>query len=136
MHVTPLDESQFVSISYEYSHTTYVPVSCDYYDSFDYNVDTCPLLGRSKRLEALTVFNRELYLHSLLNTNFTLASSTPEAMSCDDFDVRSKAPIPLGNDFCDDAHGDQLEEANDFSSPLAVAPFLEFSTAIDHPRVV
>jgi len=125
-----------VSISYKHSHTLYVPVSRDYYDSFYRNVDTCPLLGRPDRLKALTMFNRELYLRSLLKTDLSLASPTPEAISCDDFDVRSKASIPLGYDFRDDAHGDQLEKANDSSSPLAVAPFLKLSIVIDHPRII
>jgi len=46
MHVIQLDENQFGEISYEYSHTLYVPISCDYCDLFDHDVDTCLLLGR------------------------------------------------------------------------------------------
>ena len=55
MHATPLDKSQFGVTSYEHSHTPCVPISCDYYDSFYYDVDTCPLLGRPHRLGSLVV---------------------------------------------------------------------------------
>ena len=68
----------------------------------------------------MVAFNRELYLHSLLKTDLTLGSSTPEVGSCDDFDVRSKAPIPLGHGFHDDTHCDDLEEAINLLSHLTV----------------
>jgi len=80
------------------------------------------LLGRSHRLEALTVFNRELYWHTLLRTRLSLGSPTPEVSSYDDFDVRSEELIPSGHDFHDDAHCDDLEEDSDPSSLLAAAP--------------
>ena len=112
-------------ISYEHSHTKYVPIS------FDHDVDTCPLLGSPHISEGLAAFNRELYLCSLLNTNFSLGSSTLEVRFCDDLDVRSQAPIPLGHDFHDGAHCDDREEVSDPLSPLAVASSLEFSTVSD-----
>ena len=62
MHATSLNESRFEDISYERYHTPCAPISCDYYDSFDQDVDICPLLGRPHRLEALAAFNREIYL--------------------------------------------------------------------------
>ena len=54
-------------------------------------IDTCPLLGRLHRLEALVALTKEVYLHSLLKTDLSLDSSIPKARSCDDFDVRSEA---------------------------------------------
>ena len=62
MHATPPDESQFKGISYGHSHAPCESASYDYCDSFDHDVDTCPLLGRPHRLEALAAFNREIYL--------------------------------------------------------------------------
>jgi len=65
MYVTSLDESQFGDISYEHDDTPCVPISCDYCDSLDHDVDSCPQLGRPHRLDALVTFNRELfYLHN------------------------------------------------------------------------
>ena len=81
------------------AYTLCVPISCNYHDSFDHDVDTCPLLGREYILEAFVAFNRDLYLHTLLKTNLSLDSSTPEARSCDDFNVRSETLIPLGHSF-------------------------------------
>lgn len=134
MCVAPLDESQFGGISYEHSHIPCVSISCDYCDSFDHDIDSCSLLGRPHILVALATLNRELYLHSLLKTDLSLGSSTPKASSCDDFDVRSETPIPLGHDFHDDTYCDDLEGAGDLSSPLVVAPSLEFRTVSDHPE--
>ena len=56
MHAISLDESQIGGISYEYSHAPCVPISCDYCDVFDHDVNTCSLLGKSHRLEALAAF--------------------------------------------------------------------------------
>ena len=94
MHATHLDKSMFEGLSYAHSHARCVFISCDYCDSFDHVVDICPLLGRPHRLEALAAFNREIYLQSLLKTDLSLGSPTPETRSCDDFDVRSEASIP------------------------------------------
>jgi len=80
----------------------------------------------------LAAFNRELYLCNLLKTDLSLGSSTSEARFYDDFDVRSEASIPLRYGFNDDTHCDDLKKASDPSSPLAVAPALEFSTCSDH----
>jgi len=57
-----------------------------------------------------------------------LGSPAPEARSCDAFDVRNETSIPLGHNFYDDTHCDELEKASDPSSPLALAPSLKFST--------
>lgn len=73
MHSTPLDESQIEGICYEHSHSPCAHIACDYYGSFDYDVDTCPLLCRPHRLGALTTFNREMYLQILLKTDLSLA---------------------------------------------------------------
>ena len=93
-----------MGLSCEYSHISCALDSCDYCDSFDYDVDIYPLLGRPHRLEALVAFSREIYLQSLLKTDLR---------SCDDFDVRSEASIPLGDDFYDDTHSDDLEVSSD-----------------------
>jgi len=136
MHATPVDEIQIGGICYEDSHTPCAPISCYYCDSFDHDVDTYPLLRRPHRLEALASFNREIYLQSLLNTDLSLGPPTPEARSCDEFDIRSEVFIPLGHDFYDDTPCDDLGEAGDPSSPLVVAFSLDFSTVSDHPRIV
>jgi len=95
-------------LSYEHSCTPCAPILYDYYDSYDHDVDTSSLLSRAHRLEALASFNREIYLQNLLKTDLSLDSSTPKASSCDDFDVRSEALIPLGHDFYDDTHSKTL----------------------------
>jgi len=102
--------------------------------SFDHEVDTCPLLARPHWLKALVALNRELYFRSLLKTDLCLRSSSPKARSCDDSNIRREAPIPLRYGFHDDTHSHDLEEVSDPSSPLAVAPSLEFSTISDHPK--
>jgi len=66
MYTAQLDENQFEGISYAHYHTPCAYISCDYCDSFDHDVDTCPLLSRPYKLEALAAFNREIYLQSLL----------------------------------------------------------------------
>jgi len=76
----------------------------------------------------LAAFSKELYLNNLLKADPGLGSPTPEIRSCEDFDVRSEAPIPLGHYFHNDTHCDDLEQENDPSPRLAVAPFLDFST--------
>jgi len=134
MHIIPLDESQFGAISYRHPHTPYAPPSCDYCDFFDHDVDSRLLLGRPHRLEALAAFNRKLYLHNLLKTNLSLSSHTSEVRSCEDFDVRSEAPIPLRYDFHDDTYCDDLEEVSDPSSPIAVVPSLEFGPVCNNPE--
>ena len=134
MHSLPLDEDQFGGISYEYSHTPYDLVLCDYCDSFDHDVDTCPLLGRPHRLETLASLNRELHLRCLLKIDLSLGFTILEARSCDDFDAGSDAPILLGHDFHDDTHYDDLEKLCGLSSPLAIAPSLEFCTISDHTK--
>jgi len=48
MHVIPLSESQFWDISYEHTHAPSVLVSCEYYDSFDHDVDSRPVLGTTQ----------------------------------------------------------------------------------------
>ena len=58
MHATSLDESQFGGVS-EHSHAPFVPILCDYCDSFDHDVDTCLLLSSRHRLEALAAFNMD-----------------------------------------------------------------------------
>jgi len=131
MHYIPLDEGQFVGISYEHSHTPYASISCDYCDFFYHDVNTCPLLGRPHRLEALAVFNREISLQSLLKAYLSLGSPALEARSCDDFDVRSEASIHLGHDFYDDTHSDDLEVSSDPSSPFAYTSPLETNTPLD-----
>jgi len=133
MHVTPLDESQLEGVSYEHFYTPCVPISCDCYNSFDHNADSCPLLGRPHRLEALAALNRELYLYDLFNINLSLGSPTHVVGSCGDFDVRSEAPITLAHNFHDDTHCHDLEEASDLLFPFTVTPSLELSTVSNHP---
>ena len=82
MHAISLDKSQFGGISYCHSHTPCAPISCDSFDSFGHDVDTCPLLSRPHRLDALAAFNRDIYLQSLLEKNLR---------SCEDFDIRNEA---------------------------------------------
>ena len=48
--------------------------------------------------------------------------------------MRSQTSIPLGHDFHDDTHCDDLKEASDLVSPLAVVPSIEFSTVSDIPE--
>jgi len=91
MHATTIDESQIRGISYEHSHAPCTPISCDYCDYFDHDVNTSPLLSRPHRLEALVAFNREIHLLSLLKNDLSLGSSTPEVRSCEDFVVGSYA---------------------------------------------
>jgi len=62
-------------------------------------------------------------LHNLLKTYPSLGCHTPEVRTYD-FDVKSVALIPLGHDFHDDTHCEDLEEASDLSSLLAVMPSL------------
>jgi len=69
MYVTASDENQFAGISYEHSYTSRVLISYDYCGLFEHDLDSCPLLDRPHRLEALAAFNRELYLHNLLKIN-------------------------------------------------------------------
>ena len=64
MHATPLDGCQFGGLSYELSHAPCAAISYDCYDAFD--IDSCSLLGRPHRLEALAAFNKDIYLQSLL----------------------------------------------------------------------
>ena len=120
MHATLLFESKIEGISYEHSHTSCVPVSCDYCDSFDHNVDTCPLFGIPHRLEALVAFNKEIYLQSLLKT---------DGRSCEDFDIRSETPIPLARDCYDDTPSKDLGVSSDpllpFASPLQTSTPLD-----------
>ena len=113
-HARPLDKSQFRRICYEHFHTPCGHVSCDYCDSFDHDVNTCPLLGRPHRLEALATLNRELYLHSSLQTNLSLGSFTSGVRSSEDFDVRSETLLHLGHDFHYNTHYGDLEEATHF----------------------
>ena len=129
MHGTSLYESQIGGISYEHSHTLCVPVSCDYCDFIDHDVNTCPLLGRPHRIEELATFNREICLQNLLQTDLRLRSPAPKARSYDDFDVRNEPSIPLGNDCYDDKHSDDLQISSDPSSPFASS--LETSTSLD-----
>ena len=82
-------------------------------------------------MKALVAYNMELYLYSLHKTNLSLGSPTPKVCSCEDFDVRSGASIPIGHDFHDDTHCYNLEEASGPSSLLAVVPFLVFSIISD-----
>jgi len=51
-------------------------------------------------------------LCSILKTNLSLGSYTLDARSCDDFNVRSEAPIPLGYRFYDDKPYDDLKEVS------------------------
>ena len=60
-----------------------------------------------------------------------MGSSTPEARSCDDFDVRIEASFSLGYGFYDDTPYDDLKKVIDPSSPLVVTPSLEFITVSD-----
>ena len=82
----------------------------------------------------MATLSKELYSRSLLKTYLSLGSSTHEARSCDEFDVRSETLILLGYNIHDDAHFDDLEEVSDLSSSLAVAPSLGFSTVGDQPE--
>lgn len=125
MHATPLFESQIESISYEYSYAPCAPISCDYCDAFDHDVDTCPLFGRPHRLEALAALNREIYFRSLLQTDLR---------SCDDFGGRSEASITFGHDYFDNTPSDDLKALSDPSYPLVVKSTLDFKTVSDHPE--
>ena len=82
----------------------------------------------------MAALNREPYSRSLLKTYRSLGSSTHEASSYDDFDIRSETLILLGYDFHDDAHCDDLEEASDLSFSLAVTPSLSFGTVGNYPK--
>ena len=64
IHVAPLDKSLFRGIFYEHSHTPCAATSCDYCNFSNNEVDSCLLLGRPHRLQALVAFNGELYLHN------------------------------------------------------------------------
>ena len=110
IHATPLDKSQFRGVSYEHPHTTCALVSCDYCHSFDYHVDSYPLLGRPCRLEALIAFNRELHLLNSLKSDPGYGYPILEVRSYEDLDVRSETPLPLEHDFYVDTHLDDLEE--------------------------
>jgi len=103
----------------------------DHCYSFDQDVYSCPLLDKPHRLEALTAFNREFHLHDLLKTNPHLGYPTLEVRSYEHLDVRCEAPIPLGHDFHVNTYLADLRGMSDPSSPLAVEPSLEFSTASD-----
>jgi len=50
-------------------------------------------------------------LRSLLKTDLSLGSPTPEGRSYEDCDVWSEAPIPLRHDFPDETYCDNFEEA-------------------------
>ena len=80
MHAPSLDASHSRGVFYEHPHAPCVPISYDYCDSFDHDVNSCPLISRSHILGALASFNKKFYLHNLLKTDLTLASPTPEVV--------------------------------------------------------
>jgi len=135
VHATPLGESQFRAASYGHPHTPCTPISCNYCYSFNYDVDSYSLLGRTYRLEALTTFNTELHLHNLRKTNLSLGPFKFKVMPYEDIDAWGETPIPLGHDFHVNANFVDLEEASDPSSPLAVAPSLDLSIVSDSLEV-
>ena len=122
MHAISLDGSQFGDMFYEHSHISCAFVSCNYCYSFDYDAYTYLLLGRPSRLEALTAFNGNINLQSLLKTSFSLGFPTLRASSYDDLFVRSEALISLGKDYYDDKPHDDLDVSSDSLSPLQLHP--------------
>ena len=72
-----------------------------------------------------------MQLCNLLKANLSLSSHTLEITSCEDFDIRSEAAIPLGTDFLVDTHLDDLKWVSDPSSLLAIVAFLECHTISD-----
>ena len=101
-------------------------------DGFDVRSEAPIPLGHDYYNDTPSNGLKEIYLKSLLKTYLRLGFSTPEAMACDGFDVRSETPIPLGHDYYNDTRSDDLKVSNDPLSPLAIASSLEFSMINDH----
>ena len=72
IHSIPLDESHFGGTSYEHSHSPCIPVSCDYCDFFDYEVDTVDHTNKRHWLPLIRRFISKVYSRLTLGLTMIL----------------------------------------------------------------